>query len=70
MPASEISLLRLPEVESRTGLRRSSIYDRVRVGQFPAPVPLGGNRVAWRSDEVANWIESRIAARDAKAGAR
>jgi predicted DNA-binding transcriptional regulator AlpA len=34
--------LRLPEVEQRSGLRRSSIYRKVQEGSFPAPIVLGG----------------------------
>ncbi|WP_298192056.1 AlpA family phage regulatory protein [Metallibacterium sp.] len=57
-------LLRLPEVIRTTGLARSSIYDLIRLGRFPAPVPLTATARAWRSDEVDNWIAQRIAARD------
>ena len=57
-------LLRLPEVIAQTGLARSSIYDGVRAGTFPAPVPLTAKARAWRSDEVDTWIVARIAARD------
>ncbi|MEH6417166.1 AlpA family phage regulatory protein [Pseudomonas sp. CGJS7] len=34
-------LLRLQEVKSRVGLSKSSIYERVKLGQFHKPVPLG-----------------------------
>lgn len=60
-------LLRLPEVIRHTGLARSTVYDAIRAGTFPQPVPLGGRTVAWVSNEVAAWIASRIAERDAKA---
>ncbi len=58
-------LLRLPEVTRETGLARSSIYDLIRLGRFPAPVPLTAAARAWRSDEIENWIAERIAERDA-----
>ncbi|MBI5136849.1 MAG: AlpA family transcriptional regulator [Nitrospirae bacterium] len=52
-------LLRLREVVARTGLSRSTVYVRVTAGDFPAPVAIGGCRVAWREDEVNDWIASR-----------
>ena len=52
-------LLRLPQVESTCGLKKSSIYARVKEGTFPAPVRLGPKSVAWRSDEVNRWIDQR-----------
>ena len=63
-------LLRLPQVIERTGLGRSSIYDKIRARTFPAAVPLTSTARAWRSDEIENWIAERIAARDAKTSGR
>jgi prophage regulatory protein len=54
------SLLRLPEVLTRTGLSRSELYRREAVGLFPKRVRLGARCVAWSSDEVDDWITSRI----------
>jgi prophage regulatory protein len=52
-------LLRRPEVEARTGLSRSTIYDWMKRGQFPQPVKLGARLVAWRKSDIADWLESR-----------
>jgi prophage regulatory protein len=49
-------LLRLPEVERRTGLSKSTIYRRIGGGRFPASVPLEGNIALWRESDVADWI--------------
>lgn len=54
-------LIRLAEVESRCGLRRSVIYSMARQGRFPAPIKLIGRSSAWISDEVDTWISQRIA---------
>jgi prophage regulatory protein len=56
------SLLRLPDVVGRTGLPRSSLYQKVKRGQFPAPVKLGERAVAWHSAQIDTWIASRIGA--------
>ena len=67
-------LIRLPEVLSRTGYGRTTIYRKMEDGSFPRSVKLGGpledpnafasRAVAWIEDEVEQWIESRIEERD------
>lgn len=53
-------LLRLPDVESKTGLKKSSIYLGIAAKTFPAPVRLLGRRhVAWHEAEIDAWIASR-----------
>ena len=52
-------LIRRPEVEARTGLSRSTIYDWMKRGVFPQPVRLGTRLVAWRESDIAVWLESR-----------
>jgi len=52
-------LLRLREVETLTGLRRSAIYAAARRGQFPKPRKLTAVASAWLEPEVRAWIESR-----------
>ena len=52
-------IIRLREVTARVGLSRSTIYEKISVGDFPAPVALGGRRVGWWEAEVDQWITSR-----------
>jgi len=43
------------------GLSRTSLWRRVRAGEFPAPVRLGGagsRAVAWRREDVERWLET------------
>lgn len=54
-------ILRLPEVKSRVGLSRSSIYARIAAHEFPAPVSLGARAVGWPSSSIDAWIGKRIA---------
>ncbi|MBL8309871.1 MAG: AlpA family transcriptional regulator [Burkholderiales bacterium] len=68
-------LAKLPAVMSATGLSRSTLYARIKLGEFPAPVKLGDRAVAWPVESVRAWIAARIeAANDApnagKAGAQ
>ena len=66
--------IRLPEVLTRTGYGRTTIYRKMEDGSFPRSVKLEGppidpnvfdsRAVAWIEDEVEQWIESRIEERD------
>ena len=66
--------IRLPEVLTRTGYGRTTIYRKMEHGSFPRSVKLGGppidpnvfdsRAVAWIEDEVDQWIESTIEERD------
>ena len=53
------TLLRRPAVEAATGLSRSSIYAAMAKNDFPKPVQLGPQSVAWRHSDVQAWIASR-----------
>ena len=53
-------ILRLPEVMTRTGLSRSTIYLRVSQGTFPKPVNLGGRAVGWVEAETQEWLQRQI----------
>ena len=56
--------LRLPDVLERTGYKRTTIYEMIKAGNFPAPVHLGPRAVAWVESEVEAWMQERIDARD------
>ncbi len=66
--------IRLSEVMSRTGYGRTSIYRKMEDGSFPKSVKLGGppkdpsifdsRAVAWIEDEVDQWVDARIEARN------
>lgn len=53
-------ILRLPAVKARTGLSRSSLYQRIRNGNFPRPVKLGPRASGWLESEVDAWIDARV----------
>ena len=52
-------LLRRQEVEKITGLSRSSIYRKIKDGDFPRPIRVGPKAVRWKLSEINAWIESR-----------
>jgi prophage regulatory protein len=59
-------LLRRAEVQRKVGLSKSVIYDKIRCGIFPQPVPVTAKAVGWIESEIDQWIADRIAARDAE----
>lgn len=52
-------LLRIDDVCFVTGLGRSTVYAKVKGGDFPGPVHLHGTSVAWRETQVDAWIAAR-----------
>ena len=54
-----VRILRSPEVETRTGLSRSTIYRWRVAGRFPPPVVMGGRTVGWIESDVDAWIRER-----------
>ena len=55
-------LLRRPEVQSRTGLSRSSIYALMDKGRFPRPRRIGKRAVAWIEADIEHWLAQRVEA--------
>jgi prophage regulatory protein len=53
-------LWRLPTVQTQTGLSKSEIYRRIKLGTFPAPLKLGARAVAWPAATVEVWVKALI----------
>jgi|GEM_PF-1198894 Predicted transcriptional regulator len=58
----DVAFIRLPEVKAVTGLSKTTIYELIRVKDFPAPVRLGPRVVAWVKSEVRQWAVGRVQA--------
>lgn len=52
-------LLTMREVIAYITYSRPSIYRLLANGDFPQPIKLGANRVAFYADEIDRWIASR-----------
>lgn len=52
-------ILRLPEVCSVIGVRRSALYTMLRFGEFPPPIRVSRQCIGWKSSVVQSWIDSR-----------
>jgi prophage regulatory protein len=54
------TILRLKHVKARTGLSRSTIYQRIKDGVFPMQVSLGPRAVGWLEADIEAWIELQV----------
>lgn len=65
-PSNTNVFLRLPALKQKIGLSKSAIYQKNDPDSpyfdptFPKPVKLGGRAVAWSSDAVNGWMESKM----------
>jgi prophage regulatory protein len=60
---SNLKALRIKNVQEKTGLCKSAIYAKAKVGQFPAPIKLGGSRTSgWLEHEIDFWLHQQIQA--------
>jgi prophage regulatory protein len=55
-----VEILRRREVEARTGLSRSTIYQKIKERAFPLPISLGAKSVGWIKTEIDEWLEARV----------
>lgn len=51
--------LRIRQVMQLTGLSRMTIYRLERAGKFPKRRKLSENSVAWREEEISQWLNTR-----------
>ncbi|MGF6370781.1 putative DNA-binding transcriptional regulator AlpA/phage terminase small subunit [Paraburkholderia sp. RAU6.4a] len=52
------AIMRRVEVERETGLSRSTIYQRVKDGTFPAPLKIGPGSTGWRVADIEAFLAS------------
>jgi prophage regulatory protein len=54
-------ILRDAEVESRSGLSRTTPWRLVKAAKFPKPVKITDHAIGWRESEIDVWLASRVA---------
>lgn len=57
-------IIRIAELPAFVGIGRSQIYEQIKRGEFPKPIPLGPRAVGWLETEVSAWQAKRIAQRE------
>ena len=53
-------LIRLPEVEALLGVKKSTIYDMLKKGEFIRPIRFSARAVVWPETAVLQWIQDQI----------
>jgi len=54
-----MAMLSKKQVIERTGLSYTTIWRRVKAGDFPAPCQLSPNRIGWPDEKIDKWEKSR-----------
>lgn len=62
--ATNLKFLSLNQVCELTSLSRTAINKWRAQGRFPQKIDLGERRVAFHRDEIRQWMEDRLAARN------
>ena len=52
--------IRVPDVLNRVGFSRTTLYERIKEGNFPDRVKIGPRCVAFVESEIDEWIEVTI----------
>lgn len=55
---ANLRMMKVNEVTYLTGLSKSSLYQKIRNKEFPAPIKLGKRSVAWRVAEIQSYLEN------------
>lgn len=51
--------LKIDEVETMVGLKKTAIYDRIKAGGFPRQYLLGKS-ARWMESEVLAWMKAQV----------
>jgi prophage regulatory protein len=61
-------VIKIQEVVEKSGLGRSTIFARSKLGTFPRQLKLGERSSGWLAHEVEEWISQRVVERDSGKG--
>ncbi len=52
--------LRLKQVREQVGLSRTTLYEKIKRGEFPRSYPLGARAKGFLASEVDAWMEAQV----------
>ncbi len=53
------AVIRVKKVLLGTGMKKTTLYRKIREGSFPSPVHLTEHCVGWRLGDIRDWLKSR-----------
>ncbi len=59
MGENNVAFWRWPKVKQTVNLGRTTVFLMYKDGRVPKPYKIGKNSIAWRSDEVLEWMQAR-----------
>ncbi len=51
--------LRAPQTAARIGISNTTLYNKIRKGEFPAGIKLGPRLVVWPEEVVDAWLAEK-----------
>lgn len=54
-----ISLVRTKQLCAELGISRTTLWRLVKSGDFPAPIQIGKNSIAWRRQVISDYLDSK-----------
>ncbi|MDR1310500.1 MAG: AlpA family phage regulatory protein [Burkholderiaceae bacterium] len=59
--SKQMQILRIKQVQERTGLSKSTIWRLCRKGEFPKSFPIGGSKcTGWLASEIDAFISKSV----------
>ncbi len=56
----DVQLLRMKQVNERTGLSRGGVTSLIEKGTFPMPIKITQKSIAFIKSEIDEWIDQQI----------
>ncbi|ETZ09640.1 helix-turn-helix transcriptional regulator [Vibrio parahaemolyticus] len=63
---NELQFMSLKEVIELVTLKKTAIYDKIRKGEFPPQIRMGGNTIVFIKSELEFYLASKILEKDEK----
>ncbi|ELA9384225.1 AlpA family phage regulatory protein [Vibrio parahaemolyticus] len=63
---NELQFMSLKEVIELVTLKKTAIYDKIKKGEFPPQVRMGGNTIVFIKSELEFYLASKILEKDEK----
>ncbi|MCA0935791.1 AlpA family phage regulatory protein [Vibrio alginolyticus] len=63
---NELQFMSLKEVIELVTLKKTAIYDKIKKGEFPPQIRMGGNTIVFIKSELEFYLASKVLEKDEK----